>query len=113
MAEIRGKVVEKGERNWASRLVNAKSDKDAITAWRQELVGILHVFNVRSVGSVWHSLTEAFQTEMGINTHVAVERVNRNVLAIQEGPHRQCHSVSATSPPLTKQCLPPCRSKSG
>ena len=102
MAEIQGKVIEKGERNWTSRLLNTKSDKDAITAWRQELVGVLHVFNVRSVDSDWHSLTEVFQTEMGINTHVAVERVNRNVLAIQEGAHRQCHSVSATSPPLTK-----------
>lgn len=110
MAEIQGRVVEKSERNWASRLLNTKSDKDAVAAWRQELVGVLHVFNVRSISSIWHSLTEGFQTEMGINTHVAVERVdrnvervNQNVLAIQEGAHHQCHSVSATSPPLTKQ----------
>ena len=46
--EIQEKVTEKSKRNLASRLVYAKSDKDAIATWRSDLNRILHVFNVHS-----------------------------------------------------------------
>jgi hypothetical protein len=51
LAEIQGKVVKRGKRNHVSRLFHAKNDKEAIAAWRQDLNKILHIFNVRSVGS--------------------------------------------------------------
>jgi hypothetical protein len=56
VADIQGKVVETGKRNPVSRLFGSKNDKDAITAWKQDLSRILQIFNVRSVGSVWRSL---------------------------------------------------------
>ena len=40
------------KRNAAVRFILAKGDKDKIAAWNQDLVRVLHVFNVRSVGSV-------------------------------------------------------------
>jgi len=57
VAEIQKKIVEKGKRNMASRLFRAKNDKDIIATWKQDLIRILHIFNVRSAGSVWRSLT--------------------------------------------------------
>jgi len=50
VAEIQGNVIEKGERNLFSRIIHARNDKDVIAAWRVELNGVLHVFNVRSTG---------------------------------------------------------------
>ena len=47
----------KGRRSFASRLVHAKNDKETIGAWKLDLIGILHIFNVRSVGTVPLSLT--------------------------------------------------------
>ena len=104
MTEIQEKVAEKGKRNFILNLLNAKGDKDAIAAWKQDLDRVLRVFNVRQVGSVWHSLTETFQTELAINTHVMVAGIYQEV--IQGGGHRQYHLVSATSSPLTKECQP-------
>ena len=49
MAAIQKKTVKKGKRNVASRLIHKKDDKDAIFGWKQDLVRILHIFNVRSV----------------------------------------------------------------
>jgi hypothetical protein len=49
VAEIQGKVLKKGKRNSVSRLFGAKNDKDVIAGWRQELGGVLQIFNVRSV----------------------------------------------------------------
>ena len=40
-----------------SRTFYAKTDKDAIAAWKQEFNKILQIFNVRSVCSIWRSLT--------------------------------------------------------
>ena len=100
MAEIQGNVVKKGKQSLVSGFLNAKGDKDAIAAWRQDLVKILHVFNVRSASSIWHPLTAFLQTELAINTHVMVAGIYQNVLANQEG----AHLVSATSSPPVKQC---------
>ena len=52
VAAIQRKVVEQGKRNVISRHLHAKNDKEKITAWRMDLVRILHVFNVRSIASV-------------------------------------------------------------
>jgi len=57
VAEIQGNIVEKGGRSLSSRLAHTKNDKEVIATWRSELDRILHVFNVRSVGSDRQSLT--------------------------------------------------------
>jgi hypothetical protein len=44
------KVVKRGKRNAISRFFLSKDDKDKIAAWKQDLVRILQVFNVRSNG---------------------------------------------------------------
>ena len=105
-AEIQRNIVEKGKRHWVSGILGARGDKDAIAAWKQELVMILDVFNVRSLGSVGNSLTAPFQTELTINTYVAVERVSQKLdgLAIQvESARCQHPSVSVTSSSRTNQ----------
>ena len=48
MTEIQKNAAGQGKRNVVSRTFNAKNDKDAVAAWRQELTGILQIFNVRS-----------------------------------------------------------------
>jgi hypothetical protein len=48
---MRRKVNKRGKRNVVFRSILAKGDKDEIAAWNQDLVRILHVFNVRSTCS--------------------------------------------------------------
>ena len=48
VAEIQNQVIERGKRNAFSRAFHSKTDKDAIVAWRQDLIRILQIFNVRS-----------------------------------------------------------------
>jgi hypothetical protein len=50
VAGIQGKVFKQGKRNGLHRFIVAKGDKDKIVAWKQDLVRVLHVFNVRSIG---------------------------------------------------------------
>ena len=57
VAEIQRKVVNQGGRDAASRLFHANNDKEMIATWRSDLNKILHVFNVRSIVSVWPLLT--------------------------------------------------------
>jgi hypothetical protein len=52
VAEMQRKVNKQGKRNVVLRFVLAKGDKDKIAAWNQDLVRVLHVFNVGSAGSV-------------------------------------------------------------
>jgi hypothetical protein len=54
------KVVKEGKRNPISRFFRSKGDKDKIAVWRYDLVRVLHVFNVRSIGSVGHFHLVAF-----------------------------------------------------
>ena len=61
MEEIQGKIIEKTGRNLFFRLVHAKNDKETVTAWKLDLNGILHTFNVRPVGSKPLSLTPPFR----------------------------------------------------
>ena len=57
MADIQRNVVKKGKRSWVPDFLKVGGDKGAIVAWKQDLMGILHVFNVRLVGLAWHLLT--------------------------------------------------------
>jgi hypothetical protein len=52
MVEMQRNVDKQGKRNGFMRFILAKGDKDKIAAWNQELFRLLHVFNVRSIGSV-------------------------------------------------------------
>lgn len=87
MGEIREKVIEEGKRNAASRYFFAKSNKDMIVGWREELNRILQIFNVRPVDSVRRSLTAFCQTELAINTHTLVADIHRSVMAGAVGGH--------------------------
>ena len=101
VAEIQKKIVDRGTRHVVSRVLNAKSDKDEIAAWRQDLNRILQIFNVRSVHSSWRSPTATLQTELAINTHMLVADIHRNALAGQEGTAGRHRSVSRVFDPLT------------
>ena len=79
MAEIQRKIVKRGKRNAASRLVHAKNDKETIATWRSDLARILLVFNVRSVVFTWLVLIVHSQTELAINTHVTVFDIRHDV----------------------------------
>jgi len=78
-----------------SRFFHAKDDKETIAAWKAELNRILLVFNVRPIALTWSSLTTPIQTELVINTHVAVSDIRHDVSKIREeiGGH-----VSSVSP---------------
>jgi hypothetical protein len=52
VVEMQRNVNKQGKRNGFTRFILTKGDKEKITAWNQELVRLLHVFNVRSIGSV-------------------------------------------------------------
>ena len=49
VAAVQKKIATQGKRNVVSQVFHAKSDKDAIAVWRQDLVRVHHVFNVRRV----------------------------------------------------------------
>jgi hypothetical protein len=57
VTEMQRKVDRRGKRSAVIRFMLAKGDKDEIAAWNQELFRILHVFNVRSFGTVGSSRT--------------------------------------------------------
>ena len=57
MKEIEKRITERVKRKLISQLVHAKNDKEMIATWKLDLNVILHIFNVRSVGSVPPSLT--------------------------------------------------------
>ena len=50
VAAIQKETVKMGERNMASQLLHKKEDKDMIAGWKQDLVRILHIINVRLAG---------------------------------------------------------------
>ena len=79
VAAIQRRVIKQSKRNVISRHLQAKNDKDKIAAWRSDLNRILHVFNVRSIASVGQLLTRRSQTELLVNTHVAVSEIYQGV----------------------------------
>jgi DNA phosphorothioation-dependent restriction protein DptG len=57
VAEMRRKVGKRSKRNAVLRFILARGDKDEIAAWNQDLVRLLHVFNVRPIDSMWNPQT--------------------------------------------------------
>jgi hypothetical protein len=55
VSDIEKRVVKQGKRKAFSRFIVAKGDKDKIAAWKQDLIRVLQVFNVRSICSVGYS----------------------------------------------------------
>ena len=74
----------------------AKNDKETIATWRSDLNQILQVFNVCSVTPARRLLTVHFQTELAINTNVAVSDVHRDVLHTQSIVSDVRHDVTNT-----------------
>jgi hypothetical protein len=52
VTKIQGKVIKQRKRNAFHRFILSKTDKDKIAGWKQDFIRILHVFNVRAIGSV-------------------------------------------------------------
>ena len=46
LAEIERKVVKGGKRSVVFRFLLSKGDKDKIATWKQDLLRVLHIFNV-------------------------------------------------------------------
>ena len=97
MSEIEEKITKQSRRSYLSQLVHAKSDKETIGAWKLDLIKTLHIFNVRSVGSVSLSLTPLSQTQLIVNTNAMVSDIYHNVVAGQGGTYCHFRSVSAAS----------------
>ena len=55
LSGIQRKVVKQGKRNAMYRSILAKGDKEKIATWKQDLVRVLHVFNVCSIGLILRS----------------------------------------------------------
>ena len=53
VVEMQRNVNKQGKRNAVVRFILAKADKDKIAAWNEDLVRVLHLFNVRSIGLSW------------------------------------------------------------
>ena len=49
VAEIQGEVLKRSGRGGISRFLHSRDDKNVIGAWKSDLNGLLHVFNVCSV----------------------------------------------------------------
>ena len=80
VAEIQRKVIKQRGRNAVSRILNAKNDRETITAWKSDLSRMLHVFNVRSVVSAqWSSLTPRLKTELAVNTHATISDIRHDI----------------------------------
>jgi hypothetical protein len=54
---IQNRVAKQGKRSAVIRLIIVKDDKDKIAAWKQDLLRVLQVLNVRSIGSPGDSRT--------------------------------------------------------
>ena len=66
---MRRKVDKRGKRNAALRFILAKKDKDEIAAWNQDLVRILHIFNVRPISSAENPRTEGPLSDRASNRY--------------------------------------------
>jgi hypothetical protein len=85
VAEMQRRVDKQGKRSTVVRFMLARGDKDKIAAWNQDLVRILHVFNVRSIAFCWESsnLGIPFQTELAIDTNIRVADTQTTVTNTQ------------------------------
>ena len=79
LADIQNKIDKRRKRNAISRAFHAKNDSQTITSWRMDLNRILLVFNVCFVVPARPALIVYSQTELGLNTYVAVSDVRDGV----------------------------------
>ena len=91
-------VISRSKRPAGSRFLYAKDDQNVIATWKEDLIRVIHVFNVRSADSGRYLLTVPFQTELAISTHIMVTDIHRNVVAGQEESRGRRPSVSHDSP---------------
>ena len=105
-------VIKRSRRGAVSRFLRAKSDKEAITTWKEVLNRTLHTFNVCSAIFLWLLLTVRLQTELAVNTHVIasdvqtmVSDIRRNMLECQEVADDQRRSVSDTVFSVSCYCM--------
>ena len=96
VVEIQKKVIIQSGRNAASRIFQARNDKDTIAGWKSDLGRILQVFNVRSVNFAWSLLIVSPQTELAMNTHVAISDIRHDVSKIREEIGSQIRQVSTS-----------------
>jgi hypothetical protein len=116
VSRIQGKVAKQNKRNALHRFVLSKTDKDKVAAWKQDFVRVLRVFNVRTTDSLGHSSANSiasFQTELAIDTNMAVSNtqamvadIHQNMLTEREGASGKNRSVGKTCYPLTTEYLP-------
>ena len=132
--EIQENIVKRSRGNAIFRRYRAKDDKEAIAAWRLDLSLILHVFDVRSIISMWPLLTVRFQDELGIdtratgsaarqdaanihtivsevrsdavNTHITAPNIHRTTLKSREDADSQNQAVSTARTPSPSKYLP-------
>ena len=95
------KIIKQSIRNIFSRHLHAMNDKEKIAGWKSDLARILHVFTVRFIVFIMLLLTRHFQTELAINTHVAVSDTrtmvsdtHRTIVKGREGSDGKSLSVS-------------------
>ena len=67
------------QRSAISRLFHTRNDKHMIATWKSDLKRILQIFNVRSVTSQLAPLKICSQTELAVDTNVAVSGVRHDV----------------------------------
>ena len=90
-------IVGRGKQTSVSRTLNVKKDKDTIAGWKQDLNGILHIFNVRLISPVQLSIAKISpQTELLLNNHAILLDIRHHALSGQEGADFQHQPVSAT-----------------
>ena len=78
-----------------------------IAAWKLELNGILHIFNVCSFTFTWLSLTAPSQTELVLNAHMTISDIRHDVSKIRERIGDQTESAGTRSVVLiTKEPSP-------
>ena len=103
--QIHGNVTKKGKRNPLSRFFHAKNDKETIGTWKSDLNRILHVFNVCSLAFTRMSLIVSFQTELAVNTHVAVSDMRHDVSDIHQNVSKIHQDVSKIREEIGGQVL--------
>ena len=103
MDEITQKAAVKGKRNAALRYILSEEDKAMIAGWKQDLNATLNLFNVRSLGSIWHSLTTTFQAQVSTNNNSMLTKMFREMFSDDQGIANDPHqSVSAIFPTANK-----------
>ncbi|KAF9789821.1 hypothetical protein BJ322DRAFT_559824 [Thelephora terrestris] len=81
VAAIQKNAVKKGKRNMASRLIHKKSEKEAISGWKQDLLRILQIFD----------------TELLMDIHAILSVPQRHTPAGQEYTDKQRQLAQARS----------------